>query len=216
MAVGTIHYSLIRRSSLIFTFQAQTDGNQSRPLMNFLMSPWDSGETRFSLVGGRWEKLAEEKILSQPKGMVSLKPKRGLGGRFLRGFSVFLGGMLLRRMQTGAFLDAFTKGEVEAGDIDDVTDKVLKVRELILTNKSIAMRYQKGTFSKKDKAISLPLEYAKSVEEKSILGTKHLEIKFVVPGEEKPVEFALTLADLKQREVWLRELSRIISSPLGA
>lgn len=159
--------------------------------------------------------MAEERILSQPKGQVSLKPKRGLGGRFLRGFSVFLGGMLLRSVQTGAFLDAFAKGEVEAGDINDVTDKVLKLQELILTNKSIAMRYRKGTFSKKDKAISLPLEYARSVEEKSTLGTKRLEIGFVVPGEEKPVEFVLTLADLKQRDVWLRELSRIISSPLG-
>lgn len=154
--------------------------------------------------------VAEEKILSQEKALVSLIPKRGRGGKFLRGFSWIAGGLILRHFQTSRFLKSFKKGEVEAGDIKDMADKVLKLRELTLTNKNIVMLYRKGTLRKKDRLIALPLEYAKSVEEKGRM-RKFLQIGFEVPSEEeKPVNFDLKVW-VNRREVWLDELSRIIS-----
>jgi len=154
--------------------------------------------------------MSEETILSQPKAAVILVPKRGLGGKF----AWAMGGLITRGIQTGKFLDTFKKGEVEAGDIKDITDRMQKVQELSLTGNSIVVRYRRGTVFKKDRAVALPLQYAKSVQEKGALA-KWLEVEFVVPGEEKPAEFTLRLSKLKQRDVWLRELSRIISSPVG-
>lgn len=156
------------------------------------------------------EPVLEEKILSQEKALVSLIPRRGRGGSFLRGFSWILGGAVLRHFQTSSFLKSFKTGEVEAGDIKDIADKVLKLRELTLTNKNLVMLYRKGTLRKKDKMIGLSLEYAKSVEEKGRM-RKFLQVRFEVASEEKkPINFDLKIW-VKRREVWLNELSRIIS-----
>jgi len=156
------------------------------------------------------EPVLEEKILSQEKAVVSLIPKRGRGGRFLRGFSLILGGAVLRHFQTSSFLKSFKTEDAEAGDIKDISDKVLKLRELTLTNKNLVMLYRKGTLRKKDKLIGLPLEYAKSVEEKGRM-RKFLQVRFEVPSEEKkPINFDLKMW-VKRREVWLNELSCIIS-----
>lgn len=159
------------------------------------------------------EPVLEEKILSQEKAVVSLIPKRGRGGMFLRGFSLILGGAVLRHFQTSSFLKSFKTEDAEAGDIKDIADKALKLRELTLTNKNLVMLYRKGTLRKKDKMIGLPLEYAKSVEEKGRM-RKFLQVRFEVPSEEKkPINFDLKIW-VKRREVWLNELSRIQPVPI--
>jgi len=158
------------------------------------------------------EPVPEDKILSQEKAIVSLIPRRSLGGRFLRGFSLILGGAILRHFQTSAFLKSFKKEEVEVGDIKDITDKALKLRELTLTNKNLVMLYRKGRLRKKDKIIVLPLECARSIEEKGRI-KKFLQIRFEVPSEEKkPINLDLNIFNLKRREVWLNELNHIVSS----
>lgn len=159
------------------------------------------------------EPVLEEKILSQEKAVVSLIPKRGRGGRFLRGFSLILGGAVLRHFQTSSFLKSFKTEDAEAGDIKDIADKALKLRELTLTNKNLVMLYRKGTLRKKDKLIGLPLEYAKSVEEKGRM-RKFLQVRFEVPSEEKkPINFDLKIW-VKRREIWLNELTHIQSAPI--
>lgn len=120
---------------------------------------------------------------------------------------------MLRHFQTSSFLKSFKTEDAEAGDIKDIADKALKLRELTLTNKNLVMLYRKGTLRKKDKLIGFPLEYAKSVEEKGRM-RKFLQVRFEVPSEEKkPINFDLKIW-VKRREVWLNELSRIQPAPI--
>ncbi len=160
--------------------------------------------------------MAEETILSQhdPKPTVMLAVKRDLGKSVAQVLVFFAGGRIGRMLFETPFVKALQQeGVAEAGDIKDVTDRFLKLEEVALTNKSIVMFYRKGTISKKDKVIALPLQYAESVEEESgRIGGKTLAIKFSVPGEKKPIEFVLELVRIKEPERWLREINRIMSS----
>lgn len=152
-------------------------------------------------------------MLTQAKVNVILTPKRGVAGHLMRGL---LGGSLLGK---AIFVTPFTKSlrqtGVEAGDVKDGMDKVLKLQELTLTNKNLILFYRKGLVSKKDKVITLPLEYAKEVQGKKRLTTRFINVNFMAPSEGEPVEFQLRLIRLKDPDAWLRELSRIISSPVG-
>jgi len=161
--------------------------------------------------------MAEGKILSQrdPKPTVMLAVKRGLGSSLAEVLVLFVGGRIGRALFETPFVKALQQeGAVEAGDMKDVTGKFLKLEELALTDKSIVMFYKKGTISKKDKAIALPLQYAESAEVQSgRIGGKSLGINFSVPGEKKPIEFVLAVTRIKEPERWLREINRIISAP---
>lgn len=130
--------------------------------------------------------------------------------------SGFLGGSVLGK---AVFVTPFTKSlrqsGVEAGDVKDAMDRVLKLQELILTNRNLILFYRKGLVSKKDKVITLPLEYAREVQGKKRLTTRFINVNFMVPSEGKSVEFQLRLIRLKDPDAWLRELGRIISSPVG-
>lgn len=157
--------------------------------------------------------VSEEVILREiyPDAAVSLKPRRGRAGRFLRGFSLLLGGLVLRSLQTRSFLKSVGEGEVESGDIKDITDKQVKLRELTLTNQNLLMLYRKGRIRKRDNLIAIPLKYATSVEEKGRF-KKVISVGFEVLSErEKPVYFDLTL-NVKNREVWMRELGILINA----
>jgi len=160
--------------------------------------------------------MAEEKILSQrdPKPTAILAVKRGLGGSIAQVLVFFAAGRAGRALFETPFVKALEQqGVVEAGDIKEIIDKIVKLEELALTNKSVVMFYRKGTISKKDKAVALPLQYAESVEEqRSRIGGKSLRIKFSVPGEKKPIELVLGLGPIKEPEPWLREINRIIST----
>ena len=179
-------------------------------------SPLVSGDTFCSNCGEQIveeiqmpKSVSEETILIQEKVVVSLKPRRGLAGRFLRGFSFFLGGAVLRHVETRSFLKSIGKEETESGDIKDITDKIVKIRELTLTNQNLLMFYRKGRIRKRDQLIVLPLKYAMSVEEKGRIG-KAIWIGFEVPSErEKPIYFDLMIR-VKDREAWMRELSTLI------
>ena len=160
--------------------------------------------------------MAEETILTQtePKVTVLVSPQGGLGTRFVRAFT--RGSLPYRRIFEKPFVAALQKGGVEPGDIQDLMDRFSKLQEVTITTKSIVMLYRKGLVSKKDKMMVLPLEYVKSFRESGMRrGLGGLFIKFMVPSEEKPVEFDVILGDLKDRDIWVRELSRI-ASPLGA
>ena len=158
----------------------------------------------------------EERIIRTGTATVSLRPKRGLGGKFLRAF----GGRIVWSLQTRAATKSLKESElskffggwagVEPGDIKDITDKIVKVHALTLTNKNLFLLYKKGVVRKKDLVIILPLEYAKSVEEKGVIG-KSLEIKFEVPGEEEKMAcFDFAIFKLSNREAWLSDLNQII------
>jgi hypothetical protein len=147
-----------------------------------------------------------------------LRPKRGVGGQLVRAF----GGWATWSLQTRAAVKSLKTSElskfiegwagVEPGDIGDITDKTVKVHALTLTNKNLILLYKKGVVRKKDLVVILPLEYAKSVEEKGVLAGKRLQIGFQVPGEEgKVAEFDFWLLKLSKRENWLSDLNQIIA-----
>ena len=156
--------------------------------------------------------MVEEVVLTQPKAKVILTPKAGIAGHFMRGFFRY---SLLGQLFVTPFTESLKQTSVEAGDVKDAMDKVLKLQELILTNKNLILFYRKGLVSKKDKVITLLLEYAKEAIGKKRLTTRFINVNFLVPSKEKPVEFELRLIGLKDPDMWLRELNRIVSSFRG-
>lgn len=114
----------------------------------------------------------------------------------------------------GEFAETIVKGlEVDPGKIKDVFDKAKKLRKLILTKKGIVAFYEKGIFSKTVNFLVFPLKYAKSVEEKSVLGSRWISLEYYVPiDEKKPLCFKLRIVRLKKqnRDKLLRELNLIL------
>jgi hypothetical protein len=150
--------------------------------------------------------------------VVMLKPKRGIGGKFVRAFGGRATWFLqtrgsvktLKTSELSKFIDGWAG--VEPGDIGDITDKTVNARALTLTNKNLILLYKKGALRKKDLVIVLPLEFAKTVEEKGGLTGKRLEIGFQVPSEEgKLAEFDFSLFKLSGRENWLNDLNQVIA-----
>ncbi|MGD0159930.1 MAG: hypothetical protein ABSB89_06495 [Candidatus Bathyarchaeia archaeon] len=101
--------------------------------------------------------------------------------------------------------------EAECGNMADITQKLVATKPLTLTNKNLILSYRKGLRKKKNVVLAIPLEYAKSVQEKG-LAAKHLEIRFEVPKKEgKTINFDLWLVGLKDRQAWLGKINQLIA-----
>jgi len=105
------------------------------------------------------------------------------------------------------------KMEVEPGDIQDVFDKAKKIRNLILTKKGIILIYEKGIFKKTLKLLLFPFRYAKSVKEKSVLGSTWISLEYSIPINKKnQFCFKQRIMSLKKenREKLMKALREII------
>jgi hypothetical protein len=101
--------------------------------------------------------------------------------------------------------------KVERGDIADITNKMVLAQPLTLTNRSLILSYKKGLMKKRNLVITIPLEFAKSVQEKGMLN-KYVEINFEVPGKEgNSISFVIWLTHLSDRQAWSDSLNQLIA-----
>lgn len=153
----------------------------------------------------------QEKIIKQtdPKVIVVLTPHTNIAKTIMWGLAS--GSLLSRLAFDRPFEKALIAGGCEAGDIRDAINKQVKCDEMFLTETSIVLLYRKGMLSKKVKFISLPMQYAKSVKEFKQLRHRFLRVDFSVPSEDKIMEFDIRIGALKELDIWLKELERIVS-----
>jgi len=160
---------------------------------------------------------AEQPVLTGSDILISVAPKRSGAERFAKALT--WGGGLLAGLGKVAldkrWMKTFEKGDVKPGDIEGLLDRWIPAKEVILTDKDIAVRYQVGFRHKEDRMLVFPLQYAVSAEDDSKLLRKSIFLNFLVPAEERAVEFKLRLTfrrKQEQQQGWLSEILRIISS----
>lgn len=163
---------------------------------------------------------AEKKILSTTeKAHVGIYPKHSLG------FSIakFVAGQVLGvfpRFFTMKALDSYSRSDflktikdssqVTPGEIKDILEKWVKLKELTLTNKNFLFLYEKGVFSKQQKLIAFPLEHAKTVESHK---NKSLTVSYEVPeeGKDKTKRFELRL-EVQSADDWANKIQSLLSA----
>jgi hypothetical protein len=163
----------------------------------------------------------EWRILStSEKAKVGLLPKHGTG------FAVAL--VLTGPLIWGALFEAskrkavsFSKGsffnsvknisDVTPGEFKDIVNNWVTLKELILTNKNFHFLYEKGTFTKKLRAMGFPLQGAKTVISHK---NKDLTVSYEVleEGKKKPHCFNLVL-EVSDADKWAKEIQNLISLP---
>jgi hypothetical protein len=161
--------------------------------------------------------ISEERmIMEADRAVVSLKPDLSLGKTFALGL-LPLGEYLQRRAsakglrELGVSEHTQDGTKAERGDIADITNKTILAQPLTLTNRSLILSYKKGLMKKRNLVITIPLEFAKSVQEKGLLN-KYVEINFEVPGKEgNSISFDIWLTHLSDRQTWLNSLNQLIA-----
>jgi len=159
----------------------------------------------------------EKKILSTTeKTYVGLYPKHSLGysiakfaaGRVLGVIPKFFTMKAMDGYSKSSFFSTVGAGsDINAGEIKDIYEKSIKLKELTLTNKGFLFLYEKGTFSKKLMLIGFPLDYAKTV-------TSHknnLNVYCEVSEEGKTKCFDLQLS-VPNAANWEKEVRGLIST----
>jgi hypothetical protein len=103
---------------------------------------------------------------------------------------------------------------IQQGEMKDIIGKLVKLKELTLTNLAFHLVYESGLISKQEKLIILPLEHAKSVTTYDVLRRKWFNVKYEVPQQEKagpPQRFSLAVA-VSNNTDWSKAITELIGS----
>jgi hypothetical protein len=158
----------------------------------------------------------ERTIMKADRVKVGLQPERNLGKDFAWGmlpFGQYLQRHFLIKDMRASQVAKYTQDgkQAEFGDIGDITQKLVIAQPLTLTNKNLILAYRKGLMNKRNLVIAIPMEWAKSVQEKG-LPHRHLEIRFEVPRkEENTKNFDIYIFGLKDRQAWQDKLNQLIA-----
>lgn len=163
--------------------------------------------------------VEEQRILSDIDVKASISPKVSAGaialrivaGQFLGVFPKYFANRAISNWNAkGMFRTLESNMEIEEGDVKDMVDKTIKVKEMILTEKNIFFLYDKGFISKTKKMIALPVEPIVSVE----TGKKCVVASYEMPqeGKPKPIRFDLVLYP-KEPEAWAEAIRKVVSGP---
>ena len=161
----------------------------------------------------------ERKILTTTEETyVALYPKHSLGFKVAK-FAVgrILG--VVPRFFTMKALDSYSRSgffntvrensEINPGEIKDIIEKWVKLKELTLTSRNFLFLYEKGIFSKQLKLIGLPLQDAKTVtshENKSL--TVYYEV--AQEGKNKVRSYELQIS-VPNADNWVKEIQELIN-----
>ena len=163
----------------------------------------------------------EQRIMSETDIKASISPTLSAGaialkfvaGQFLGVFPKYFANKAINNWNNKALFQTLEADmDIEEGEVKDLVDKTLKVREMILTEKNLFFLYDKGFISKTKRMIVLPLWPITSIAVKGMLG-KYVVISYNIPHEKKPIRFDLVLHP-KEPEALAEAIRKHISPPV--
>jgi hypothetical protein len=161
----------------------------------------------------------EQRILSERESYITLAPKYSAGASILKEVSgVFLGfapNFLVQNALKSRFAQSMKDGaNIEQGDFKDIIGKIVKLKEVTLTNQNFFFVYEKGFMNKQQKLIVLPLQHAKTVIAYDGLWKKRwFKVSYEVPlnEKEKTQQFELCLSASNADE-WSKAIQDLIKT----